>query len=54
MFPVIIENAKLKLAPAITVDAPITVANGAIEISPLVAIKQSNPNQNCQKQQYIY
>ena len=37
--PVIIEHAKLKLALAIPTGAPITVANDAIDIPPLVADK---------------
>ena len=37
--PIAIENAKLKLALAILTGAPITVANDAIDIPPLVADK---------------
>ena len=39
MIPVINENAKLKLALTITVSAPITIANDAIETTTIVADK---------------
>ena len=38
--PVEIENARLKLALATTTGAPITVANDAIDMLPVVKIKQ--------------
>ena len=37
--PVVIENTRLKLRLAIPTDAPITVANDAIEMLPLVVDK---------------
>ena len=37
--PVVIENAKLKLAIAIPKDTPLTVANYAIDIPPLAVDK---------------
>ena len=37
--PLAIENMKLKLAISIPIDAPITLANQAIETPPLVADK---------------
>ena len=46
--PVDTENARLKLALAIPTVPPITVANDAMEMLPLVADK------NNQKKQYIY
>ena len=39
MIPVEIKNAKLKLALAIPTGAPVTVANDAIEILPVVTDK---------------
>ena len=36
-----IENARLKLTLAIAIGAPITVANGAIEVLPLVTDKKN-------------
>ena len=55
----VIENAKLKLVFAIPTGAPITVANNATEMLPLVADKTINqPLQDwadCpKKEQYIY
>ena len=38
--PVVIENARLKLALATPTGAPITVANDAIDMLPVVKIKQ--------------
>ena len=53
-----IENARLRLALANTTSAPITIANGAIEMLPLIAmlsqIKQLMTYQKSQKKQYIY
>ena len=40
--PVEIENARLKLALAIPTSAPITVANDAIEMLPVVTDKATN------------
>ena len=40
MIPVEIENAKLKLALTIPTGAPMTVANDAIEMLPVVTDKQ--------------
>ena len=51
--PVVIENARLKLALAIPIGTPVTVANNAIEMLPLVANK-TKIYQNSQKKQYIY
>ena len=51
--PVVIENARLKLALAIPIGTPVTVANNAIEMLPLVADK-TKIYQNSQKKQYIY
>ena len=51
--PVQIENARLKLALAIPTGAPITVANDAIKMLPVVTDKTMF-NQNSQKKQYIY
>ena len=42
MIPVKIENASLKLALTITTGAPITVANDAIEMLPVVTDKTFN------------
>ena len=42
MIPVDIENARLKLALTIPVDAPITVVNDAIEALPVVTDKTVN------------
>ena len=52
--PVENENGKLKLALAIPTGAPITVANDAIEILPLLTIKQLKINQDSNRNQYIY
>ena len=49
--PVVIENAKLKLALAIPTGAPITVGNEAIEMLPLVADKTIKTYLNSQKKQ---
>ena len=46
--PIVIENAKLKLALAIPTVAPIAVGN-AIEMLPLVADKTIKTYQNSQK-----
>ena len=53
MIPVEIENARLKLALTIPTGAPITVANDAIKMLPVVTDK-TMLNQNSQKKQYIY
>ena len=42
MIPVKIENSRLKLALTIHTDAPITVANDAIEMLPFVTDKTIN------------
>ena len=42
MIPVEIENVRLKLALAILTGAPITVANNAIEMQPVVIDKIIN------------
>ena len=47
--PIVIENAKLKLALAIPTVAPIAVGNEAIEMLPLVADKTIKTCQNGQK-----
>ena len=47
--PIVIENAKLKLALAIPTVAPIAVGNEAIEMLPLVADKTIKTYQNSQK-----
>ena len=49
--PIVIENAKLKLALAIPTGAPITVGNEAIEMLPLVADKTIKTYLNSQKKQ---
>ena len=52
--PVEIENERLTFALAVPTDTPITVANDAIEILPLVADKKLKIYQNSQRKQYIY
>ena len=44
-----IENARLKLALAISTGPPITVANYAIKMLPVVTVKQLMTYQNSQK-----
>ena len=51
--PVEIENAILKLALTIPTGAPITYANDAIEMLPVVT-DQKMTYQNSQRKQYIY
>ena len=51
--PVVIENAKLKLALAIPTGAPTTVANNAIEMLPLAANKTIKDLSKESKKQYI-
>ena len=51
--PVKIENARLKLALAIPTGAPITVANDAIEMLPVVTDKTINDISN-QKKKCVY
>ena len=53
MIPVEIENARLKVALTILTGAPITVANDAIEMLPVVIDKTNNDLSNSQKKQYI-
>ena len=53
VIPVQIENARLKLALAILTGAPVTVANDAIEMLPVVTDKTIKDLSNCQKKQYI-
>ena len=50
--PLEIENARLKLAPGILTSVPTTVANDAIEMSPVV-IDKTMIYQNSQMKQYI-
>ena len=50
--PLEIENARLKLAPGILTSVPTTVANDAIEMSPVVTDK-TMIYQNSQMKQYI-
>ena len=52
--PVKIENAILKLALTIPSGAPITVANDATEMLPVVTDKTIMTYQNSQKKQCIY
>ena len=52
--PVEIKNARLKNVLSIPTGAPITVANDAIKMLPLVADKKLKIYQNSQKKQYIY
>ena len=52
--PVQIENARLKIALVIFAGAPMAVANGAIEILPVVTDKTINNLSNTQKKRYIY
>ena len=52
--PVKIENARLKLALTILSGAPITVANDATEMLPVVTDKTIMTYQNSQKKQCIY
>ena len=47
------ENVRLRVALAILTGIPITVANDAIEMLPLLQIKQLRIYQNNQKKQYI-
>ena len=54
IIPVKIENARLKLALAIPTGAPITAANDAIEILPVVTNRQLMTCQNNQNRQCIY
>ena len=49
-----IKNGRLKLALAMPTDAPMTVANDAIETLPVVTNKTINDYQNSQKKHYIY
>ena len=41
-FPVEIENLRLKIALAVSTDAPVTVANDAIEMLPVATDKTIN------------
>ena len=52
MIPVEIENARLKLALTIPAGAPMTVADDAIEMLPVVTDK-TMACQNSQKKQYL-
>ena len=47
------ENVRLRVALVILTGIPITVANDAIEMLPLLQIKQLRIYQNNQKKQYI-
>ena len=53
MIPVEIENARLKLALIIPAGAPMTVANDAIEMLPVVTDKTINDLSKYSKKQYI-
>ena len=53
MIPVEIENAKLKFARIIPTVAPMTVANDAIEMLPVVTDKTINDLSKYSKRQYI-
>ena len=53
MIPAEIEKTRVKLARTIPTGAPITVANDAIEMLPVVTDKQLMTCQNSQKKQYI-
>ena len=53
VIPAEIEKTRVKLAPTIPTGAPITVANDAIEMLPVVTDKQLMTCQNSQKKQYI-
>ena len=52
MIAVVIEHERLNLALIICTAAPITVANDATEVLPLVADKTINDYQNSQMKQY--
>ena len=52
--PVVIKNARLKLALAIPAGAPITVANDAIEMLPVVTDKTITDLLNTKKKWYTY
>ena len=54
MIPVKIRNARLKLALIIPTGAPMTVANDAIEMLPVVTDKTINDLLKKSKKQYIY
>ena len=54
MIPVEIENTKLKLALTIPTGAPITVANDAIEMLPVVTDKTIADLLNTKKKWYTY
>ena len=54
MIPVEVENARLKLALIIPAAAPMTVANDAIEMLPVVTDKIINDFSKYQRKQYIY
>ena len=53
MIPVEIENARLKFARIIPTTAPMTVANDAIEMLPVVTDKTINDLSKYSKKQYI-
>ena len=53
VIPAEIEKTRVKLALTIPTGAPITVANDAIEMLPVVTDKQLMTCQNSQKKQYI-
>ena len=53
VIPAEIEKTRVKLARTIPTGAPITVANDAIEMLPVVTDKQLMTCQNSQKKQYI-
>ena len=52
--PVVIENARLQLVLIIPTGAPVTVANDAIEMVPVVTDTQLMTYQNSQKKWYTY
>ena len=53
VIPAEIEKTRVKLALTIPTGVPITVANDAIEMLPVVTDKQLMTCQNSQKKQYI-
>ena len=53
VIPAEIEKTRVKFALTIPTGAPITVANDAIEMLPVVTDKQLMTCQNSQKKQYI-
>ena len=54
IIPVEIQNARLNFAFTILTDAPITVANDAMKMSPVVTDETIMTCKHNQKKQYIY